>query len=111
MPLVIKKDDRREEFDREKIKLGLKIACRKRPFTASNYDEMVAEVEQKIQSLGVREIKSRDIGGYVMDALRTRDKIAYIRFASVYREFKDVEEFLAELQKEQWQDHPRPLES
>lgn len=107
MPLVIKKDGRREEFDREKIKLGIKIACQKRPFAAADFEEMVHEVERLIQGLGVRELGANEIGGYVMDVLRRRDKVAYIRFASVYREFKDVEEFLVELQKEQFE---KPLE-
>jgi transcriptional repressor NrdR len=101
MPLVIKKDGRREEFDRDKILEGIRIAVRKRHFTAADLDEMVREVELKIQALGVREIAAREIGGFVMAALHTRDKVAYIRFASVYREFKDVEDFLTELQREQ----------
>jgi transcriptional repressor NrdR len=101
MPLVVKKDGRREEFDREKILVGIRIACRKRHFTASDLEEMVREVELKIGGLGVREIASNEIGGFVMAALHKRDKVAYIRFASVYREFKDVEDFLTELQKEQ----------
>jgi len=101
MPLVIKKDARREEFDREKILEGIRIACRKRRFAASDHEEMTREVELRIQGLGVREIPSGEIGEFVMATLRQRDKVAYIRFASVYREFKDVEDFLTELQKEQ----------
>jgi len=101
MPLVIKKDGRREEFEREKILQGIRIACRKRHFTAADLEEMVREVELRIQALGVREIPAREIGGFVMAVLHKRDKVAYIRFASVYREFKDVEDFLTELQKEQ----------
>jgi transcriptional repressor NrdR len=100
MPLVVKKDGRREEFDREKISEGVRIACRKRDFTASDFEDMTRDVERQIQSLGVRELSSRDIGQYVMEVLHRRDKVAYIRFASVYREFKDVEEFLTELKKE-----------
>lgn len=102
MPMVIKKDDRREEFDREKILLGLRLACRKRSFAAADLEEMVREVELKVQSLGAREVASQEIGRLVMETLRKRDKVAYIRFASVYREFKDVAEFLAELQKERF---------
>jgi transcriptional repressor NrdR len=102
MPLVIKKDSRREEFSREKILEGIRIACRKRKFAATDFEEMVREVELKIQGLGVREIASGEIGGFVMAALHHRDKVAYIRFASVYREFKDVEDFLTELQKQQF---------
>jgi transcriptional repressor NrdR len=100
MPLVVKKDNRREEFNREKILEGIRIACRKRHFTATDLEDMVREVELKIQALGVREIASREIGDFVMATLHGRDKVAYIRFASVYREFKDVEDFLTELQKE-----------
>jgi transcriptional repressor NrdR len=100
MPLVIKKDGRREEFDREKILEGIRIAGRKRHFTASDYEEMVREVELRIQALGVREVPSTEIGGFVMATLLKRDKVAYIRFASVYREFKDVEDFLTELKRE-----------
>jgi transcriptional repressor NrdR len=101
MPLVIKKDNRREEFNREKILEGMRVACRKLSIAASELDEMVREVELRIQGLGVREIASREIGDFVMTALHKRDKVAYIRFASVYREFKDVDDFLTELQKEQ----------
>lgn len=101
MPLVIKKDGRREEFDRTKVLEGIRVSCRKLPFTASDYEEMTREVEIQIQGLGTKEIASREIGQYVMETLRRRDKVAYIRFASVYREFQDVETFLAELQKEQ----------
>lgn len=102
MPMVVKKDDRREEFGREKILHGLRLACRKRAFAATDLEEMVREIELRVQSLGAREIASQEIGRLVMETLRKRDKVAYIRFASVYREFKDVEEFLAELQKERF---------
>ncbi len=100
MPLVIKKDGRREEFDREKILQGVRVACRKRNFAAGDFEEIVREVELKIQALGTREVASQEIGRYVMESLRNRDKVAYIRFASVYREFKDVDEFLTEIQRE-----------
>jgi transcriptional repressor NrdR len=100
MPLVVKKDGRREEFDREKILQGIRLACRKRSFAAADFEEMTREVELRVQAMGAREVSSQDIGRSVMETLRNRDKVAYIRFASVYREFKDVEEFLSELQKE-----------
>ena len=99
MPLVIKKDGRREEFNREKIMDGIRKSCQKRLFTVSDFEEMVRSTELKIQSLGVKEIPSVQIGKLVMELLRTKDKVAYIRFASVYRDFKDVEEFLSELKK------------
>jgi len=100
MPLVVKKDGLREEFDREKILHGIRVACQKRNFAAADFEEMVREVELQVQALGTREIASQEIGRYVMETLRKRDKVAYIRFASVYREFQDVEEFLIEIQKE-----------
>ena len=100
MPMVVKKDGQRVEFDRDKIFQGMKVACRKRHFSSTELGDMVREIELVVQGLGVKEITSREIGGYVMESLRKRDKVAYIRFASVYREFKDVEEFLTELQKE-----------
>lgn len=103
MPLVIKKDERREDFDRGKVLEGIRVSCRKRNLTAADYEEMTREVELQIQGLGVKEISSHVIGQFVMDTLRRRDKVAYIRFASVYREFNDVETFLTELQKEQLQ--------
>lgn len=97
MPLVVKKDGRRETFVREKIFEGIKKACQKRPLTVADIENMVRTVELKIQALGVKEMASQDIGSIVMDLLRVTDKVAYIRFASVYREFKDVEEFFREL--------------
>ena len=97
LPMVVKKDGRTEAFEREKILSGLKKACQKRPFTASDLEELINEVEQKLQAMGVKEVSSRTIGEMLMDILRHKDKIAYVRFASVYREFKDVEEFVAEL--------------
>jgi transcriptional repressor NrdR len=100
MPMVVKKNSQRAEFDRDKILMGMKVACRKRHFSPDALEEMVREIELTIQGLGVKEISSEEIGRYVMESLRKRDKVAYIRFASVYREFKDVEEFLSELQKE-----------
>jgi transcriptional repressor NrdR len=90
MPFVVKKGGLREDFDREKILQGIRIACRKRNFAVSDFEEMAREVELRVQGLGVKEISSQEIGRYVMEALRKRDKVAYIRFASVYREFKDV---------------------
>lgn len=97
MPLVIKKDGRREEFDREKIRSGIIKSCEKRPLTVADFESMVREVELKIQSLGTKELSSQEIGRLVMAILKERDKVAYIRFASVYRDFQDVEEFVAEL--------------
>ncbi len=97
MPLVIKKDGRREAFSREKIFSGLQKACQKRPVTTSRIEEVVAQIERQLQSWGMKEIPAKTLGEMVMNHLHRLDKVAYIRFASVYREFKDVEEFVQEL--------------
>ena len=94
LPMVIKKDGRREPFDREKIKSGLLRACMKRPVSMETIDQTVESIEKKIAELCEKEVGSRLVGDYVMNALRELDKIAYIRFASVYREFSDVREFV-----------------
>ncbi len=97
MPNVIKKDGRREPFSRDKIVAGLQKACQKRPITGSQIEASVTEIEKKIQSYGLKEIPANSIGGMLMSALHKLDKVAYVRFASVYREFRDVEEFVADL--------------
>jgi transcriptional repressor NrdR len=97
LPLVIKKDGRREPFDRLKILQGLKKACEKRPVGLSVLEEVVDRVEKKLQELGEPETSSRVIGEEVMAQLHRIDQVAYVRFASVYREFKDVTQFLDEL--------------
>lgn len=97
MPFVVKKDGRRESFEREKILAGIQKACQKRPLTVTDFEEMVRTVEQHVQSMGLKEISSQTIGQNVMEILRDRDKVAYVRFASVYREFTDVDDFVAEL--------------
>ena len=95
--LVIKKDGRREAFDRPKLTAGLHRACEKRPVPAKAIEEVVNEVERMIQDRPDREVEAQAIGELVMDKLRELDKVAYVRFASVYRQFEDVEEFMAEL--------------
>ena len=97
MPNVIKKDGRREGFAREKIFSGLQKSCQKRPITTSQIEAVVSSIEKTIQSYGLKEIPSKSIGEMVMSALIKLDKVAYVRFASVYREFHDVEEFVADL--------------
>ena len=97
MPNVIKKDGRREPFVREKILSGLQKACQKRPITTSQIEAAVVNIEKLIQSYGLKEIPSNSIGEMVMSALHKLDKVAYVRFASVYREFNEVEEFMADL--------------
>ena len=95
--LVVKKDGRREAFDRAKLTAGLHRACEKRPVSAKALDEIVDAAEQLVIDSSDREVEARLIGEMVMERLRGLDKVAYVRFASVYRQFEDVEEFMAEL--------------
>jgi len=95
--MVIKKDGRREKFDRQKVLNGLLRACEKRPVSMGKLAELVDEVETALSDSPERELPTTLIGERLMDRLRTLDKIAYVRFASVYRDFQDVEEFLSEL--------------
>ncbi len=97
--IVIKKGDNREQFDRSKIEAGILRACHKRPVSVDVVTKITDEIEAKIFAMEEREIKSEVIGELVMERLRDVDPVAYVRFASVYREFKDVETFMAELQK------------
>lgn len=94
---VIKSDSRREEYDRNKLMRGLKIACSKRPVSIERLEQLATDIEMSIQSEFVREIRSRKIGEMVSSRLRDIDEVAYVRFASVYRNFKDKDEFLKEL--------------
>ena len=96
-PLVVKKDGRREAFDRKKILAGIQKAVEKRPVTAERVDECVSRIEQKLLERGDREIQSTDLGELVCSELQLLDDVAYVRFASVYREFRDVHEFMKEL--------------
>jgi len=95
---VIKKDGSRVPFDREKIRAGLEKACYKRPISAETIEQVIADVEADIYENYEREVPSRAIGERVMDALRNIDHVAFVRFASVYREFKDVNDFVEELE-------------
>lgn len=97
LPQVVKKDGRREPFDRAKILLGLKKACEKRPVGVSTLEEIVDRVEKKLQEMGEPEVSSRAIGEEAMAQLHRIDQVAYVRFASVYREFKDAGQFMDEL--------------
>ena len=94
---VVKKDGRREAFDRNKLSAGLHRACEKRPVSAKALGEVVEEIEQFVQDSVDREVEAAAIGERVMSRLKELDKVAYVRFASVYREFEDVQEFLNEL--------------
>jgi transcriptional repressor NrdR len=97
MPLVVKKDGRREAFDRMKIVAGLKLACQKRPVSSESIEEIVEQVERKLQEQGEREVPTSIIGEHVMKRLQELDAVAYVRFASVYRSFQDIGEFMSEL--------------
>ncbi|MCX6834079.1 MAG: transcriptional regulator NrdR [candidate division Zixibacteria bacterium] len=96
---IIKTDDRREQFDRNKLLHGIKLACNKRPVTSFEIDNMVAEIEAELNATGKSEIASKDIGELVMARLKRVDEIAYVRFASVYRKFADTAEFLEEMKR------------
>ena len=97
LPMVVKKDGRREQFDRQKILNGVKKACEKRPISMESIDKLVENVEQACQELQVEEISSTLIGEKIMNELKAFDGVAYVRFASVYRQFRDVGEFMSEL--------------
>ena len=97
LPLVIKKDGRREAFDRSKIIAGIRTACEKRPVSIATIEKVVDGLEATFQEAGEKELESSRIGEAVMEALRQLDEVAYVRFASVYRQFKDINEFMAEL--------------
>ena len=96
--LVVKQDGRREEFDRGKLMAGLRMACAKRPISAETLEQMVSEIEGELYGLGEAEVESRVIGGKVMERLRALDDVAYVRFASVYRHFADVESLADEIE-------------
>ncbi len=95
--MVIKKDGRREKFDRQKVLTGLLKACEKRPVSMPKLEDLVNQVESKVTDSPDREISTIDIGEFLIDNLRELDKIAYVRFASVYRDFQDEEAFFNEL--------------
>lgn len=98
LPMVIKKDGRRETFDREKIIKGIKKSCQKRPVSVTKIEEFVDTLEVYFQELGKKEIDSKEVGERVIRNLKDWDEVAYVRFASVYRQFKDINEFMAELE-------------
>lgn len=98
LPLVLKKDGRRESFDRMKVIGGIQKACEKRPVSVEAIEQMVDRLESRLQESGEREFPSTMIGEWVMNELHQIDQVAYVRFASVYRSFKDINEFMTELQ-------------
>jgi len=99
LPMVVKKDGRREPFNHEKIRAGIQKACQKRPISTNIIDDFVDSLGQLFQESGHREIRSSDIGERVIEKLKEWDDVAYVRFASVYRQFKDINEFMAELKE------------
>ncbi|HLY99600.1 MAG TPA: transcriptional regulator NrdR [Candidatus Angelobacter sp.] len=96
--MVVKKDGRREKFERQKVLAGVLRACEKRPISMGRMEQIVNDVEQYVVDSPERERSASEIGELIMDSLRQIDKVAYIRFASVYRDFKDVDEFRSELE-------------
>ena len=94
--IVVKKDNRREAFSREKLKTGIMKACEKRPISIEKIDKMVEEIEERLRKKG-KEVKSRILGEMVINKLKKIDKVAYIRFASVYRDFQDIKDFKQEI--------------
>jgi transcriptional repressor NrdR len=97
--VVVKKEGIREEFSREKMLRGLIKACEKRPVALKQLEDITSDIEKELRNQGVSEIKSEDIGEMVMDRLAKVDEVAYVRFASVYRQFKDINVFIEELKE------------
>jgi transcriptional repressor NrdR len=98
LPMVVKKDGRREPFNRDKIIAGIQMACQKRPVSITKIEEFVDSLEVYFQELGKKEVESKEVGERVISSLKDWDEVAYVRFASVYRQFKDINEFMNELE-------------
>lgn len=96
--LIVKKDGRREPFDRQKLTRGIMAACQKRPVSLAQQEELVSDIQARLLEHPDREIASRDLGELVMDGLKELDSVAYVRFASVYRQFKDLPDFVKALE-------------
>jgi transcriptional repressor NrdR len=107
LPAVVKKNGSRVEFDRRKLRASLQLALRKRPVAAEQVDATIHRIEEKLMSLGLREVPSERIGELVMRELKKMDKIAYVRFASVYRSFEDVDEFAEAIREVRSRKAPR----
>jgi len=97
--LVVKRDGRREYFDSDKMRMGIIKACEKRPVSMDVIDQTVSDIEKIVYNSLSKEITTREIGNMIMDKLRKIDEVAYVRFASVYKEFKDIDEFMKELEQ------------
>ena len=98
MPMVVKKDGRREPYERAKVLAGLHKACEKRPVPADTIEEVATEVERNVQEAGTREVPSTVVGEAIMNRLKVLDDVAYVRFASVYKSFRDIDEFMQALE-------------
>lgn len=98
LPMVVKKDGRREPFNRDKIIAGIQMACQKRPVSITKIEDFVDSLEVYFQELGKKEVESKEVGEKVISSLKDWDEVAYVRFASVYRQFKDINEFMNELE-------------
>ena len=94
LPVLVKKDNRRETFDRKKVMVGLKKACEKRPISSASLEGAVDRIEKRLQEYGESEVPARVVGEEVMRELHELDPVAYVRFASVYKEFKDIDQFM-----------------
>ena len=99
LPQIVKRDERREAFDRDKVRASIAIACRKRPISQTRIDKLVDKIEAQLSDAGEKELPSEQVGLMVMEELREMDQVAYVRFASVYREFQDVDEFMREIRE------------
>jgi transcriptional repressor NrdR len=97
LPAVVKKDGKRQPFEREKVLRSLRVACSKRPISGDQLDEIAEAIELELSLLGEREVTSRMVGERVMDRLKALDEVAYVRFASVYKSFRDIDEFMREV--------------
>lgn len=97
LPMIVKKDGRREPFNKSKVLAGMKKACQKRPVAMEELDKAAERLEEEIMSRGEKEINSSFVGEWVMSYLKQLDDVAYVRFASVYRSFRDIDEFMQEL--------------
>lgn len=97
LPFVVKKDGRREPFDRNKVLAGIKKACEKRPISLTTMEEVINRIEKSLLEIGDKEVPSNIIGEKIMKELHSLDEVAYVRFASVYRQFRDINEFMSEL--------------
>ena len=105
MPNIVKLDGRREEFRKEKIRGGIEKACQKRPIPTEQVERIIENVEKSIRELSEKEVTTKEIGNIVMMYLRNLDPVAYIRFASVYRKFQDVDEFVNEIRSDEQSFH------